>query len=694
VAQSVSTWLFNDWLVLARKDDAGSLADSERIMLGDCAVVGVVDATLKLAAVLNDSEALPPAAAPQVPATTGSRLSGRRSSKHEAAPESEEADGDAVVLPRTDVWLTFASHDRAVEWGTTLGSTIEEWKKKNEKNLKKKGGIKGFMRRATSAFALKKSSSRDGKRGKGKPVQVPDSWRPILEASGVTDEHLSDPESLSSILAAVDEWSAAAATKKKAVPPLPSAPVSRPSSSPSPASESPRSMSPRSLPTRPAPRPDSAQDRATKLALLSASAPGILDSPTLTTRVEVTSSPQESPRQHAHSVGGSVASDVSMTPPSDDESFAPPRLVAAHARQQYVQIPVNPAVTAASVEAPDDLDWPDIPTMQDFPPPGSGTFDEISLNETLKRAVLSIEINKKQHQPMERASQVNYEAQRQTQHQHQQQQQMYMQQQQQLQQHHQQQQQQQQRAAESHPSASTGAQLINVVRQSERNVRSLMNQMLCVLGSNPPNEFVTVQRLLELIGGAMESFVGATRQYGQAINDVVIGSRATELSNDTTVRFRALAGAIGQNNVAMSQGLREQILQRLYGVQHAAFALRDFICDEPLGSRFPFVCAFPGCTRAYELAPDMVLHCRKRHAGMALQRPSQAAAATSPDGGAQHGTGRNASGTVLIGNAVGNQSGFGPQPVRRPSMNQQPQQQQTPYSHFGHASASSPQLRR
>jgi hypothetical protein len=680
--------------VLARKDDAGSLADSERIMLGDCAVVGVVDATLKLAAVLNDSEATPPPSSPLpaaplvVPATTGSRLSGRRSSKQEPPPESDDGDGDGVVLPRTDVWLTFASHDRAVEWGTTLGATIEEWKKKNEKNAKKKGGIKGFMRRATSAFALKKSGSRDGKRGKGKPVQVPDSWRPILEASGVTEEHLSDPESLSSILAAVDEWSAAAATKKKAVPSLPSVPVARPSSSPSPAatsSESPRSMSPRALPTKPAPRPtDSAQDRATKLALLSASAPGILDSPTLTARVEVTSSPQESPRQHAHSVGGSVASsDVSMTPPSDDESHAPPRLVAAHARQQYVQIPVNPAVTAASVEAPDDLEWPDIPSMNDFPAAASGTFDEISLNETLKRAVLSIEINKKQHQHQPA------DASRQSQ------QQMYMHQQQQQHQQHQQQQHQQQHMPpqNNHPSASTGAQLINVVRQSERNVRALMNQMLCVLGSNPPNEFVTVQRLLELVGGAMETFVGATRQYGQSINDAVIGGRATELSNDTTVRFRALAGAVGQNNVAMSTALREQILQRLYGVQHAAFALRDFICDEPLGSRFPFVCAFAGCTRAYELAPDMVLHCRKRHAGMALQRPSQAAAAAAaaanapPDGAAAHG--RNASGTVLLGNAVGSQAGFGPQPVRRPSV----PQQQTPYSHFGHA-ASSPQLRR
>jgi hypothetical protein len=331
--------------------------------------------------------------------------------------------------------------------------------------------------------------------------------------------------------------------------------------------------------------------------------------------------------------------------------------------------------------------------MQDFPPPGSGTFDEISLNETLKRAVLSIEINKKQHQPMERASQATMRL-NDKRNMHQQQQQMYMQQQQQLQQHHQQQQQQQQRAAESHPSASTGAQLINVVRQSERNVRALMNQMLCVLGSNPPNEFVTVQRLLELMGGAMETFVGATRQYGQSINDVVIGGRATELSNDTTVRFRALAGAVGQNNVAMSQGcasrfcsactacsMRRLRCATLSATSRSARAFRLYArlpaARERTSSRRTWCCTAGSDTLAWRCSDRRKRRRRRRR-----------------HGGARHAHGRNASGTVLIGNAVGSQSGFGPQPVRRPSMNQQPQQQQTPYSHFGHASASSPQLRR
>ena len=78
-------------------------------------------------------------------------------------------------VPREQLLFEFASVDRAVEWGATLGKAIEEAKRAQGKAQKKQRGIKGFMRRATSVWNKNKGGAPKAKRGgKGAPVLVPD----------------------------------------------------------------------------------------------------------------------------------------------------------------------------------------------------------------------------------------------------------------------------------------------------------------------------------------------------------------------------------------------------------------------------------------------------------------------------------------------------------------------------------------
>jgi hypothetical protein len=679
--QHITALLFNDWLLLVQK----SKNESQRIMLGDCFVQSCAETTLKLSAVLSDSDGTPvtaPAAAPAPAATTASRSSARRSQSRDDAEEADEA------LPKVDVYLTFANAARAVEWGSLLNATIEEWKKKNDK--KKKGGIKGFMQRL-----VKKGAASSKARAKEKP-QVPDSWRPILEASGITDEQLNDPDSMQHILAAVDEWSTSVASVKKAnssttanSTTASSATASSATASASTSSVASPALSPRTstlsspissprataligmqramsdvTPSSPIvhsparrvqPAPPAAKPAA-KAAALTSSAPGELDSPKLNARgmSVISQSPPQSPRRL-------TALSAGASPPSESESPPQPRLVAAHARNQYVQIPVNANVTAADVEAEiAALEWPDVSTLSD-----SGTFDELALNETLKRAMLSIDkkpapvaqVPPQQAQPQQPQAPKKQVTAPPSQQQPQQPP-------------------QQPQAGEQSPSyladrlqigAQAPIQAIDTVRQCESSLRSLTNQMLSVLGSIPPNEQVTVQRLLEQIAHLSETYVGASRAYGQQTRDAAIGARADALCNDVRVRVRALASTVQQLSAAAPQ-TREAVIQRLYAVQNSVLAMRDFICDEPLGTRFPFVCAFAGCTRAYELAPDLVLHCRKRHVGQPLTRPSQGVPPASElqrrESTPALSHTRQASGTVLIGNAIGQQAAM---PMRRPS---------------------------
>jgi len=194
---NVVLYLFNDMLLFGKKAESG-VAGARRALLENVSIGNLVGVQLHVTALLSNEISTSSTGEPE-------------------SPRALDVDSDGE---RAEIKFSFESNQRAEEWRVALQGALDKHRKKQSKEKKP-----SMMRRIASKFSSKKSRESYKKTAASKqqpgasPPVIPESWRPVFEQTGVTDDLLNDPAAFEYILAAVDEWSASAAAKPVPLPP-------------------------------------------------------------------------------------------------------------------------------------------------------------------------------------------------------------------------------------------------------------------------------------------------------------------------------------------------------------------------------------------------------------------------------------------------------------------------------------------